>query len=91
MAGIDRSNRKEQVDSLVTDMLDSVVLKHFFDDHIKDAYNRGFKDGQHTPDNRNINTIHDEVINTILIWLNDNDMYDGNLFDLIDMCFAYND
>ena len=91
MAGIDRTNRKEQIDSLVNDMLDSVVLKQFFDNHLKDAYDRGFRDGQCTPDNRNINAIHDEVKNTIAMWLNDNDMYDGNLFDLIDMCFEHKD
>lgn len=49
----------------------------------------GFCEGQKTPDNRNINQIQKDVHEIIYRWLTDNDMWDSNLMECIDMCFTH--
>jgi len=87
MYDMDRTKKSEVKERLTKEVMSGASIKNIIETIIINAYDEGFKAGQTTPDNRNINKIHDDVTETLQSWMNNNELYDGNLFDCIDMCF----
>lgn len=87
MIQLDRVKRNMTASNLAAEIASSVTIKQTLENALREAYEKGFKDGQCTPDNRNINEIHEKVKEAVFTWMNNNGTYDKWLFRDIDNCF----
>jgi hypothetical protein len=81
--------QKENISEISREITTSSTLSTLLEEKLQKAYMLGFCEGQKTPDNRNINQIQKDVHEIIYRWLTDNDMWDSNLMECIDMCFTH--
>lgn len=81
--------QKENIRGISREITTSSTFNTLLEEKLQKAYMLGFCEGQKTPDNRNINQIQKDVHEIIYRWLTDNDMWDSNLMECIDMCFTH--
>lgn len=81
--------QKENIREISREITTSSTFNTLLEEKLQKAYMLGLCEGQKTPDNRNINQIQKDVHEIIYRWLTDNDMWDSNLMECIDMCFTH--
>lgn len=81
--------QKENIREISREITTDSTFNTLLEEKLQKAYMLGLCEGQKTPDNRNINQIQKDVHEVIYQWLTDNDMWDSNLMECIDMCFTH--
>lgn len=82
--------QKENIRKISKEITTSSTFNTLLEEKLQKAYMLGLCEGQKTPDNRNINQIQKDVHEIIYRWMIDNDIWDSNLIECIDMCFTHN-
>lgn len=82
--------QKENIRKISKEITTSSTFNTLLEEKLQKAYMLGLCEGQKTPDNRNINQIQKDVHEIIYRWMIDNDIWDSNLMECIDMCFTHN-